>query len=277
MKAKGKNFVSLFLVLSLVALSGNLIAKEKTRNIELFIWADSYQKPAFESNQILTFHVPDSVFSQRNNLLTKNFTEISHWWQPIQSPDFFRLSNNTNLSEITDITKSSEVRRKPSLRSGRIVGEFLAGLGGGVILGYGTGILVGDAKGMFIGIPIGSAIGVKLVGNTSYETGNSYAAFIGSILGTVVGISVPMAIRGGKNGWDLATPMLLLSFVCSPCGAIIGFNITRRYTTPSASGTGFINFKNGQMSLSVPTISFHRNTFVKGDLIRTINLVEVSF
>ena len=66
-------------------------------------------------------------------------------------------------------------------------------------------------------------------------------------------------------------------FILTPLGSVLGFNITRRYKTPSKSETVLINFRNGQTSFAVPKVYFRPNPFDWGDLIKNINLVRLEF
>ena len=99
---------------------------------------------------------------------------------------------------------------------------------------------------MVLGWLVGVPVGVYLVGNTGNETGSF------------------LATLGG-------------SFILGPIGAAIGFNMTRRYKSLPASGNALINFREGQMGLAVPTISFYPDRYARGAFTQRVDLVKVRF
>ena len=171
-----------------------------------------------------------------------------------------------------EYSKQSKV--KPPLDAGRITDEILAGLGLGTLTG-GIGTLMGinicDDPSSFISdcviysfvitYSIGSATGVYLIGNIGDETGSFVVTLCSSLIGGALGF-----LAGGA-------PVLL----CAPIGATIGFNTTRRYKTPCPSEMGFINIKDGKMSLSAPSIHFSTYLFDKRAIIQNIDIVKVTF
>ncbi len=132
----------------------------------------------------------------------------------------------------------------------------------GVYVGAGLELELTDSKnefsgfggaiiGALIGYTLGSATGVYLVGNIGDGTGSFLATLGGSILG-VLGYGVG-----------------------SPIGAAIGFNLTRRYKSPPASGNALINFRDGQIGLAVPTIYSQPNSF--GEITHKVDVVNMRF
>ena len=71
---------------------------------------------------------------------------------------------------------------------------------------------------------------------------------------------------------------LILVALGQSIGATIGFNMNRRYNTPSAEVlTGFIDLGKGKMSFAAPLIYIRPNPFISGDWVPTIDLVRVKF
>lgn len=223
-----------------------------------------------------------------------NTYKLFFWVKGLQSTVFFKLSdlqssNQADLLRVIDFQSNKREGEKPPLRGGRIAGEFGAGLGGGILtggIGYAIGCAVtspgegwfgglrkfaGGVLGFTIGYPIGSSIGVYLVGNMGNETGSYWATLLGWIGGMATSIAI-IAIEDCPNGIKSAA-----FFTLPVAGEVIGFNLTRRYKTSHNSNTALLNFRDGQIRLAVPTISFCPNPFDKGDLIQNIDLVKVRF
>ncbi|MBI1924985.1 hypothetical protein HYR99_12150 [Candidatus Poribacteria bacterium] len=240
----------------------------KTQLMLLFLFLGSIAVPAqaetrLEGNlsgieQSGIFVKSDSIDASLpvNHLLyTKGSGDLNRV-QAFQAPLFSQLSDQIYLLKVTDAEiLRAQKDEKPPQNGVRIGGEILAGGAGGIILGcggafigYGLEILIvcepvddlglcglrGFIIGGSIGYLLGSSIGVYVVGNSGNETGSFWATLAGSILG------LPLA----------------------PISATIGFNLTRRYKSPPASGTALINFSEGQMSLAVPTLSFRPDPYV---------------
>jgi len=161
----------------------------------------------------------------------------------------------------------------------RIGGEFAAGGAGGFIVGIiggGIGARLDNSNdcfwgsclfpGFLIGYPIGAAAGVYLIGNIGNETGSFWATLGGSILGWILALEV---IDTSSHDWGLI-------LVAAPIGGIIGFNLTRRHDLP-LSETVLINFREGRMSLDVPTVYFQSNSFGRKASIQKIYLAKVDF
>jgi len=131
----------------------------------------------------------------------------------------------------------------------KIVGEILAGgLGGlaGVVVPLAVidfpsskaEVLGYDFLTVFCTYPIGSAIGVYLVGSIGNETGSFAATLGGSLLGEVAGIMILEWYSEYVRSWYTLVPI----FLAAPIGATIGFNRTRKYTSPSATKAAPIRF-----------------------------------
>jgi len=96
----------------------------------------------------------------------------------------------------------------------------------------------------------GTATSVYAIGTIGNETGSLGWTRGGAILGYIAG-----TIAGLSPGADMDNAYELIPIMACPViGATIAFNLTRRYKTPSQSGTALINIKNGQVSLSSPSI-----------------------
>ena len=126
----------------------------------------------------------------------------------------------------------------PPLSAGRLAGELLAGVaveaGVGVVGGLaGFGIAAaGHCSGEFCeiggliagagaGIVLGAPLGVYLVGQLGDQHGSFGAAFGGSGLGMLLGLTVATATHDPHT--------LPLLFALPVAGSMLGFNLTRRY------------------------------------------------
>lgn len=120
---------------------------------------------------------------------------------------------------------------------------------------------VGAIEGFLIAYPIGSAIGVYLVGNIGDETGSFGATLRGSIIGGALGLlAFGVGVLPG-----------------APIGATIGFNSSRRYKTPRTSETGLLNFRDGEVYLTIPTIYLKPYSFNDKTLVQNVSLIKVEF
>jgi positive regulator of sigma E activity len=130
--------------------------------------------------------------------------------------------------------------QKPPLNVARIAAQFLAGTAGAFgpgCLGFvfielvrhphGFALLVVGSL-VFIAPLVGSAISIYVVGKIGAQTGAFAATFIGSLLGWCVCMCIG-AIYLGRDldsaGWS---PWIVACVVVT-VGAVIGFNVTRRY------------------------------------------------
>ena len=141
---------------------------------------------------------------------------------------------------------------KPPLRSGRIIGEILAGEAGGFVGGYGGFFIVGSIpqipqsrvgewalRGSYIGWTLGSAGGVYTAGN---RAGSFPATVVGSLLGSAVGFRIAASSAGNLNQFledfpfgDI--PRLFWGSWFAPIGATIAFNLTRKHKSHGASAS----------------------------------------
>ena len=261
---------------------------------------------------LIIFIASIPAFAQDKSLLPENFSLIKHsrdniqsffnldiaspvnylfdtekkghskQYQTFQIPMFHQLSELIYFSMDSVIKRKEQNREKPPLRVGRILGEILAGgalgfaLGfGGVYLGYwiaggedveyAWGIIIGGS----LGASIGSALGVYIIGSIGNETGSIGATFLGSVLG--VGLGWVALLVGGES------ILAYMSVAIPPILACIGFNMTRRYKSKPASGSALLNFREGQMTLGIPTVYFQPNTFGRRALNMNISLMNVEF
>jgi len=155
--------------------------------------------------------------------------------------------------------RAYRIDEKPSVSLGRVMGEFLvggvggyAGLGMVSILWFLLSLVASRHLGEWAEIPLavcqlvvvavtyslGSAIGVYLVGNIGDRTASFVATWVGSFAGGIVGIgiyvwdSMPPSVVALYLSRYLSSrywPIVILSLLAAPTGAIIGFNLTRRY------------------------------------------------
>jgi hypothetical protein len=207
------------------------------------------------------------------------------------------LSNRTR--PLTDVESGGQKREKPPVSEDRIAVEIIGAAAVGTILGITGGYIGGKLYegcsgflcefdgiliGWSIGYPLGSAIGVYIAGNTGNEIGSFPSTLLGSILGQLGGlggVAIAIALAGegeGEGEGELAVGLGgVLFFVGSPIGATIGFNLTRRYKSPPSSETALINFRDGQMRLEVPQISFYPDRYARGTFTQRVDLVKVRF
>ena len=156
---------------------------------------------------------------------------------------FFQAPLSPQLSDQTYLFADAE---KPPLSGVRIGYEFLGGVAGtyvGVTLSFIPMILhakYSDSShhAFFSRVlwvtaqTLSSSIGVYLVGDTDDETGSFWATWGGSILGIVSGIGLYGLLEDRLAG--ARVPNLILGSVPT-IGAIIGFNLTRRYKSSATS------------------------------------------
>ena len=206
------------------------------------------------------------------------FPSLNHY-QTFYAPVLYR----TCLSGCSGVQSRPRGERIPPIRFTRIAGEFL--VGGGLCMAgryISLGLLdyfkITDGKlsscdlalallSLNIACSLGSSTGVYLVGSLGNETGSFPATVIYSSWGF----------------WAGCLTLLYLSpetapFIGAVCGAIRGFSDTRRYKTmPVESETALINFRDGQMSLAVPIVSFLPEPLGRKGLAPSVDLLKVSF
>ena len=242
---------------------GEVIDLEERNKYNLFPAVKGFQSAVF-----LKLHDGNYVF------------KITYLDKTTGKEKFHRLpqteSSVKRYGRIIEPFEEIQMGEKPPLSVVRIAGEISAGsvLGLSIFIPIAYAIeFDGEwddklAGPLFAWWTFGNAIGVYLVGNIGDETGQFKASFGGSILGLVVG-SVFLAVDEGLGYHTMV--------FCTPIGAVIGFNMTRRYKSPPASETALFNFRDGQTSFDFPKIYFRPNPFNKGDLIQTVDLVKVRF
>lgn len=246
--------------------------------------------------------------------VSENFSLIKHSRNNIQS--FFNLDIASPVNHLFDLEKKSHSKQylifqipklhqfseliyfsrdsvfegkkqnwgKPRLRVGRILGEILAGGALGLALGYGGAYLGyviagGEDEGLewawgliiggSLGASIGCALGVYTVGSIGDETGSIGSTFLGSVLGVGLGW---VALLVGEE-----SILTYISIAIPPIGACVGFNMTRRYKFYTSSGRALLNFREGQMTLGIPTVYFRPDTFGRRAINLNVSFMNVEF
>jgi len=225
-----------------------------------------------------------------------------------RAPVFLQLSDQTYLLKVADIEDRMQrsdrpplnagrvtgypdyatIWERPPLNAGRVTGEILAGglvgfaggAGGALLFLAGGGYMV-ELGAYGIGAPagylLGNAIGVYFIGKIGNETGSFVATLGGGLLAMGIGAVVEAFLWSTTNNDNLG---LLLHFVGLPVwattGSIIGFNLTRRYDSLLAK-TALINFRDGRMSLAVPGVHFQPDSFGRGNLSQSVDLLRARF
>ena len=167
--------------------------------------------------------------------------------------------------------------KKPPMTSGRILGQTLAGTGGGflgMLAGAGISLIGGESLpslfiGMLAGSTIGSSIGVFIAGSAGNQQGSYPATLLGSVLGMIVFLQL---------GFDSDYLSFYIAAIAMPTlGGIIGFNLTRKYENPPASEGAMIYFEKGKIKASPPAIGFQLNPMTVDQLTVKINLARACF
>jgi hypothetical protein len=223
----------------------------------------------------------ESAFNHHFDYEKKSY---SKQFQIFQIPKLRQFSELIYFSEDGVIQNKKQNREKPPLRVGRIGGEILAGAALGLALGYGgayLGYLIegGEDEGLegawgliiggSLGASIGCALGVYVVGSIGNETGSIGATFLGSVLG--VGLGWVALLVGGES------ILAYMSVAIPPICACVGFNMTRRYKSSSSSGRSLLNFREGQMTLDIPTVYFQTDAFGRRALNLKVSFMHVEF
>lgn len=220
--------------------------------------------------------------------------DLSTLLEDVQAPVFLQSSGQTYLPGAAGEQRDG----KPPLSAMRITGEFLLGGVGGLAGTYPTiytyHFLGGEAEDasavreavantMAFGVwSLCYATGVYMVGDLGNETGSFPATICGAVAGVGVWILGILAIDAVIDGEDIgegtAAIALIFGLTVPTVGAIIGFNLTRRYRSPPAeSETALINCRDGKTSLSVPRIYFRTDPFGTGNLCQRVDLLRVRF
>lgn len=206
----------------------------------------------------------------------------------------------------TNVESKRQQYEKPPLSVGRFAGEILAGGALGTvlsILGGKTGFEIGDALsedpsprrgfiipiltdaeiagllvGLSVGWMLGNTTGVYAVGASGNVTGSFLATLGGSILGGLAGVVIIGGTGDTLSDYLPGDAIVTLLFAAPAIGAVIGFNVTRRYESPPAeSEVALINFRDGQMNLAVPRVRFLPDSFGRGGLCQNVDLLRVRF
>ena len=256
---------------------GEVIDKEEIKNYNLFQGVKGLQTVVF-------LQLPDGSYVLKATYIDETTGEEKVELTPTSESIIKQYGNRIDQFEEIQLESKEKKVEKPPLNGLRIQKEIICGAGGGFAIGLfigGAAILIArynDGISLFpvnIGYTLGSAFGVYKVGNTSNETGSFLATLGGSTTGLILGMVIGSAIKTQScYFWDA---VLLTNIVASPLCATVAFNMTRRYKTPSASETAFINFRDGQTSFAFPKAYFQPNPFARSDLIQTIDLVRVRF
>ncbi len=222
-----------------------------------------------------------------------------------QEPVFLLLSDQLHLLEVTGVGNIEQQYGKPPLSKERIVNEILAGGAGGVALGL-VGMFVGaglgglfcdedetdeDVSTLFFpvfdeeflcglkfvlvgaiaGYALGTPVGVYLAGSTGDQTGS----FLSALIGSVAALGGVLVASQGDMDQNIEEFMF---WAAPPIFATIGFNLTRRYKSPIAeSETALINLRDGRMSLAVPRVYLRPDSFGRGSLSQSVDLLKVRF
>jgi hypothetical protein len=225
--------------------------------------------------------------------------DLSTLLENVQAPVFLQSSGQTYLPGAAGEQRDG----KPPLSVMRIAGESLLGEVGGLVGIFPALItyysLVGDEDNAsaaredmaaivaYFGVlPLFCATGVYMVGSMGNERGSFLAAMSGAAAGWGVNIiigAIKEACHTGEAEWESSEDgSEFLDFIVlgslPTIGAIIGFNMTRRYHSPSAqSETALINCRDGKMSLAVPRVYFRTDPFGRGNLSQRVDLLRVRF
>ncbi len=275
---------------------GELIDEQERRLYHLFPWTQGFESAVF-------LQLPDGSYvaeitfekdgEEKKNRISQSKTAITELRNYIENYGRKNVQP-TIFSTKGKISAEPYPQRmgKPHISTGRTVGEFFAGLGAGVGVGAGgflLGILVtpnsisDDAElpgsevfgrifvgliGFAVAYPVGTAIGVYFTGNTDNTKGSFLATFGGSVAGGVLGSGLVLI----GNAIPVAIGVVLPSAF-----ATIAFNATAkdRNTLPE---TGFINYNNDRLSLTVPSIYYtQENTFEGKTITQNVTLVKINF
>lgn len=248
----------------------------------------------FRSAVFLQF--PDSTFSVKityfeNKTEKVRFKKISDWdvkraaeyidhFEEIEAGTYEFWGIRSKPEE-----KLDKIYEEPTQQKKRKVGgelELLLGSVGSLGVGF-FGAMIGAAVshedegwsperglcGYLIGSTLGSCIGVYLIGTSGDNTGSFGMTFLGSILGTGIGIGLMIVVDNlelGFIGFTLAQSV----------GATTAFNATRKKKVV-AQKEALLYFKEGKWNLSYPKIHLKPHPLRQGEWIKTVNLVSLEF
>lgn len=174
---------------------------------------------------------------------------------------------------------------------GKVCGELLLGGFGSVIfgavgahIGYSTTYDGGDGFLNFSGLPgaiagyliasnVGCATGVGLVGNSGGEKGSYFAAFGGSLAGTLVGGLCAFSLLAGSDG-DASWASFFVFTAAQAGGATLCFNQTRKKKV-EVSGEALLNLQGGKLALAFPQVNISQDSFKSSNY--RVNLFQGKF
>jgi hypothetical protein len=133
--------------------------------------------------------------------------------------------------------------------------------------------LPGAIAGYLVASNVGCAGGVTLVGNSGGERGSYWASLGGSVVGTVVGGLLALAIVRESDDDINETPFIILT-VAQAGGATIGFNATRKRKIEVPSGA-LLNLDEDKLSLAFPQVNVTSDSFGSTNL--RIELLQANF
>jgi len=148
------------------------------------------------------------------------------------------------------------------------------GDGGGCLGCFDDGAIIGALAGYMIGSNVGAATGVYVVGNSGGETGSFWAAFGGSLLGTLAGGLLSSVIVKDSEDDDPAWAALFLITGAQAGGATLCFNATRKQRVEAPSGS-MLNLRDGKLALALPEVNISRDAF-NSDCYK-VNLFKANF
>ena len=215
-----------------------------------------------------------------------------------QAPMLLQLSDRTHLLGFADIEHKDEEGGRPPLSGKRIAGETVCGvLSGYVGMGVGGAIVYftvpitkpGTSRGYApeSSLVIGSGTSILAVygiGSVGDETGSFLVTLACGVAGSIIGFRILASVTDIEpfaDDLDEANsqmgPKIRACAIGATIGAIIGFNLTRRYNSTPASEAALINVRNGRMNFAVPSVYFRGDSFGRGGLSQNVDLLRVRF
>ena len=202
--------------------------------------------------------------------------------QALESPGFSQLTERISSVGITRMSNQEIKTAKPPLDNNRKIPEqFLYGCLFEVAVASTLGIIIWAADiqaeewksefdpFLYASLCFSSAVGVSAVGTRHGETASFWATFLGSSLGFSAAWILLSLADIHDNVW-----LCCIGAYCSPVGAVIGFDLARRC---DESGTALVNYRDGQMSLSVPRVCLRHNSLYERGLNRSVDLLRINF
>ncbi|NIA22909.1 MAG: hypothetical protein GWP03_01925 [Proteobacteria bacterium] len=232
------------------------------------------------------FLVPDVLIYPSSNSSTIYF---SHKYYVGKQSIVYENYRESNVNVADRVSKDSI----PPLNFYRIAGECLGGAAVGMASALGTyfiyvtganhNIWGGGSEwaitSMDIGWIIGNQFGAYIAGNIGNETGSIaktvlYGTAISTVL-QVITFGVEYYYTSNVVSGPSDTPIFGIVEIASPIiGAVIGFNLTRRYKSIAPKVNGLINMENKKVCLNIPGI-FTRS--INGETILALSLIDVKF